>query len=116
MSFLFALKSLQARQLAELSLPSASRSLADAAHHLHELFEVNLAVAIIVDFCNGLVELFLCVHVSEHVSSQETQELFRIDLPTAVFVKHLKGSLEVGLSGERLRVHCGRQELYNNSN
>jgi len=40
----------------------------NAAHHLNELVEVDLAVAVVVDFSDRLVELILSVHIFEFVA------------------------------------------------
>ena len=87
-------------------------SLSDASHHREELLEVNLAIAVHVHLRDGLIKLILCVHVSELITGKELQKFAGVDLPTAIAVKHLEGSLEVRLSRVGLSVHRGRQKLY----
>lgn len=88
-------------------------SLGDTAHHLHELLEIDLSVAVLVNLSNGLVQLLLRVNVAELFAGEQRQQLRRIDLPAVVRVKHLEGCLQVCLSQEGGRVHCRRDKFYN---
>ena len=81
------------------------------SHHCHELVEINLAVAVDIDLCNGLVELLLGVHAAELLAREKFEQLAGVDLSAAVLIKHLEGGSEVGFASERLLVHCSRQEL-----
>ena len=53
----------------------AIRSLGDTAHHLEELLEVNLTIAVLVDLGDGLVELLLRVDVAELLTREQLQKL-----------------------------------------
>ena len=87
-------------------------SLSDTAHHLKELLEVDLTVAVLIDLGDRLVKLGLRVDISELLASQQLEQFGRIDLPTIVRVEHLEGRLEVSLPQERRCVHSRSQELY----
>ena len=67
----------------------------DASHHREELLEVNLSIAIHINLSDGLIQLFLRVHVFELVTSQELQEFVGVDLTAAIAVEHLESRLEV---------------------
>ena len=87
-------------------------SLSDTAHHLKELLEVDLTVAVLIDLGDRLVKLSLRVDISELLASQQLEQFGRIDLPAIVRVEHLEGRLEVCLPQERRCVHSRSQELY----
>ena len=86
-------------------------SLSDTAHHLEELLEVNLSIAVLVDLGNGLVELLLRVDITELFAGEQLEKLAAVDLTAIVRIKHLKGRLKVGLTEEGRRVHRCRQKL-----
>ena len=50
-------------------------SLGDTAHHLEELLEIDLTVAVLVDLGDGLVELLLRVDVAELFTREQLQKL-----------------------------------------
>ena len=64
-------------------------------HHLHELVEIDLSVAIDINLGNRGVKLLLGVHAAELVTGQEFEKLVRVDLTTAILVKHLEGGPQV---------------------
>ena len=53
----------------------AIRSLGDTAHHLEELLEVDLTVAVLIDLGDGLVKLLLRVDVAELLTREQLQKL-----------------------------------------
>ena len=87
------------------------QSFCDPAHHDKELLEVDLAVAILVDLLDRLVELLLRVDVLEFFSSEERVQLFRVDFATVVLIEHLESRLQVVFAEEGLCAHSRRQEL-----
>ena len=51
------------------------RSIGDATHHLKELLEINLTVAILIDLGDRRVELLGRVHVSELFAGEQLEQL-----------------------------------------
>ena len=51
------------------------RSLGDTAHHLEELLEVDLTVAVLIDLGDGLVKLLLRVNIAELLTRKKLQKL-----------------------------------------
>ena len=83
----------------------------DAAHHVHEFFEVNLAVAVLINLVDCGVQLLLGVDVLHFLTLEKGLELRGIDLAAVVNVEHAEGGLEVILAQECLSIHRGGNEL-----
>lgn len=80
-------------------------------HHVHELFEVDFTVAILVDFHDSLCDLILCVEVLKFIAADELQNLLVVDFAAAIDIKHGEGRLQVGLLSKDLGVHRCRQKF-----
>ena len=83
----------------------------DATHHVHEFFEVDLAIAVLINFVDRSVELSFGVDVLDLFSLEKSLELRSIDLAAVVNVKHAEGGLEVVLAQECLSIHGRSNEL-----
>ena len=80
-------------------------------HHVHELFEVDFTVTILVDFHDSLCDLLLCVEVLKFIAADELQNLLVVDFAAAIDIKHGEGRLQVGLLSKDLGVHRCRQKF-----
>ena len=78
---------------------------------MKELLEIDLAVSVVVHFCDCCVELLWSVHVSEFFTGEEVKQLILVDLTTAICVEHVECRPEIRLTSESLRVHRGSQKL-----
>ena len=99
------------RSLSICELLSGQVSRSNVLHHGHELFEVDLAVAVLVDLADGLLELRPRVQVLHAVAREQLGQLTLVDFPTTILVEHVEGRLQVRLSHEHRLVHRRRQEL-----
>jgi hypothetical protein len=86
----------------------SSFSLTDSLHHVHELLETDLAVAIFVNLLHNLVDSSLVKVAAE---TKDFLDLVGGNNSRAVLVKHLESSLQFVVSGELLLVHGGNHKL-----
>lgn len=98
-----------AQDLITLSSRLASHNI---LHHTDKLLVVDLAVSILVDLPDRLIELSLGVDIAEFLASQQRQQLARLDRSTVVLVEHLERCLHIRVTEEHSLVHSSRQKLY----
>jgi len=80
-------------------------------HHSHELLKVDLTISILINFSHSLANSILTNKISYFISLKESDNLFVIDLATAVLIKQFEGGTEVILTHEHSLVNGGSQEL-----
>ena len=80
-------------------------------HHSHELLKVDLTIPILINFSHSLANCILTDTISYFISLKESDDLFIIDLATAVLIKQSEGGTEVILTHEHSLVNGSCQEL-----
>ena len=80
-------------------------------HHCHELLEVDLSVAVLVNFSQCLVNGIFRYKIGHVITREKCYHFLAVNFSALVLIEHVEGCLEVVLSKINLIIHSSCNEF-----
>jgi len=80
-------------------------------HHLHKLLEIDFSISVLVNFSDSFLYSLLWYNITDTISRQKCNDLFIVDLTTAISIKHVECLLKVCFVHENVLVDGGSDKL-----